>query len=1098
MPSRPNSWRFALITGLALGSLVVPIGVPNAYAAPEDPKTDSSLKAPKQSPQVGTVKEGTSRSDRLGSHDRELLARAEGSKSARVTVMLATDKKQATSVAAAVRAAGGWTGMVNDQVGYVRASIPTSAVDRVAKLRQVVAVDLDEEIPLDDPSPATAAGAKAARVAAPGPKTPDANPYMPTRDTGSTAFRKSHPTWDGRGVTIGILDSGVDLDHPALQTTSTGDRKIVDWVTATDPLLDADFSWRPMLTEVEATPTFTYQGATWTAPAEGTYTINRFNEAITAESEPGGDVNRDGDTTDLFGVLYDYATHDIWVDVNQDRTFSTSELIKPYNQDFQIGHFGTDNPSTDVVESMPFVVEYREDVSLAPAGIDGVADFVNIGIPQDAHGTHVAGIASAYKMFGGKMNGQAPGAKIVSSRACSWDGGCTAAALTDGMVDLVANRHVDVVNMSIGGLPALNDGNNARSVLYNRLISDYGVQLFISAGNSGPGLNTIGDPSVATDVVSVASSISKQTWLSNYGSVVSSAQNLHNFSSRGPREDGGLKPTISAPGSAVSTVPRWLKQPDLAEAGYTLPIGYAHFNGTSMASPQAAGSAALLLSAALAKDLDVTPRRLRDALYTSAVRIPKVSVAGQGTGRLNVPATWKLLQKRSSGRNYTVDAPVCTPISSFLAVPDRGTGLYNRCAADDGGHTIGVTKSYSVNIIRLTGKASAKKHRLRLIGNDGTFSVASTLTLTRGKSATLKVKVKTRTQGAHAAILQVDDPATAVVDLRIPLTIVQSRAATAPSYDGVWSSSVQRNLTKSYFITVPDGAAALQVNLTGIAVKSQTRFIAINPYGVPVESTASTACYTNFSDVKDCKPTSRSYPNPLPGVWEFEVESRRTSPMLRNPFTLTAAVQSVEVTPATQTIASATLGEPTAVNWTVTNQYGPLTVTAEGGALGSSHTERPTIADLATQNHEVTVPAGAESFTATIGNPSDQGADLDLSVFLDDVLVGQSADGDSEESVTIRNPEAGTYTVVVDGFAVPAGTTDYDYLDVFYAAALGELVVDSGPFDLATGGTAPVTGEVVANQAPTGDRKLFGQMRVLSDEDAVLGTGTVEVTAINP
>ena len=82
-------------------------------------------------------------------------------------------------------------------------------------------------------------------------------------------------------------------------------------------------------------------------------------------------------------------------------------------------------------------------------------------------------------------------------------------ALTDGMVDLVVNRGVDVVNMSIGGLPALNDGNNARARLYDRLINDEGVQLVISAGNSGPGISTIGDPSVAGNVVSVASSITK-------------------------------------------------------------------------------------------------------------------------------------------------------------------------------------------------------------------------------------------------------------------------------------------------------------------------------------------------------------------------------------------------------------------------------------------------------------------------------------------------------------------------------------------------------------------------------------------------------------
>ena len=35
-------------------------------------------------------------------------------------------------------------------------------------------------------------------------------------------------------------------------------------------------------------------------------------------------------------------------------------------------------------------------------------------------------------------------------------------------------------------------------MLYDRLIEQYNVQMFISAGNSGPGMNTIGDPSVAT------------------------------------------------------------------------------------------------------------------------------------------------------------------------------------------------------------------------------------------------------------------------------------------------------------------------------------------------------------------------------------------------------------------------------------------------------------------------------------------------------------------------------------------------------------------------------------------------------------------------
>ena len=63
------------------------------------------------------------------------------------------------------------------------------------------------------------------------------------------------PTWDGRGVTIGIVDLGVTLDHPSLLTTSTGERKIIDWVTATDPFIDGDPTWLDMQAQVSGSMT---------------------------------------------------------------------------------------------------------------------------------------------------------------------------------------------------------------------------------------------------------------------------------------------------------------------------------------------------------------------------------------------------------------------------------------------------------------------------------------------------------------------------------------------------------------------------------------------------------------------------------------------------------------------------------------------------------------------------------------------------------------------------------------------------------------------------------------------------------------------------
>ncbi len=1086
-PPLPRRARVALAS---LAAAALATGAVSTTASAEPPP------APKA--ETGRLK-AQDKKDKLGAHDRSLLAQARAEGDQRVTVMLATTKGSAKSVAAAVTAAGGFTATVSERYGYISATVPTGRVDAIAKSTSVVAVDLSESIPLPEPQDLGAGAAAGATVAGPGADTPDDNPYMPTRDIGSVAFKTAHSAWDGRGITIGVIDSGVDLDHPALRETTTGERKIVDWVTGTHPLLESDGSWRPMLTSVTG-PTFPVAGAgTWTAPSTGTYKFNRVSESIAAADEAAGDFNRDGDSTDRWGILYDEASHDIWVDVNQDQTFSPAERMRPYKEKFDVGHFGVDDPATAVAESMPFVVEYREDVDLTPAGLPGQkADYVSIGVVQAAHGSHVAGIAAGNGLFGGAVDGQAPGAKIVSSRACSWGGGCTTVALTDGMVDLVKNRGVDVVNMSIGGLPALNDANNARARLYDSLIAD-GVQLVISAGNSGPGINTIGDPSVATNVVSVGSSITKETWLANYGSEVSTPLTLHNYSSRGPREDGGFKPNVMAPGSAISTIPTWQAGSPVAEAGYSLPPGYAMFNGTSMAAPQTAGGVALLLSAAKASGITVTTRQLRDSLYTSADFVQGVEAIAQGAGQVDIPATWALLSTRPVSRDYTVSAPVCTPISDFLATADTGTGVYNRCDAANGGQASGEGKVYEVRATRTTGIAGRVSHNLRLVGNDGTFSLpTASRPMPKGEAVDIPVKARTSTPGVHSAILEIDDPATAVVDLRVLLTVVLSTDIPGPSFATSTSGTVERNLTKSLFVTVPTGAKALQVNLAGIAGQDQVRWIAINPYGVPVESTSSLVCYTNFS-APGCDSTSRAYANPLPGIWEIEVEARRTSPSLVNPYQLSVAAQGVTVDPAVQTLAEVQAGQPANVSWNVTNAFGAASMSAKGGNLGSAVSERKSIANGGSQTFTVVVPEGAERLTATIGRTSDLGADLDLYVRnAAGTIVGRAADGDSEESVTLTKPTAGTYTVQVAGYAVPAGTTEYDYLDVFFWDALGALGTPDTTVELGVGETTTVAGTVTAKSAPAAGRQLFGEMKVVSAAGAVLGTGSVLVGSVTP
>ena len=217
-----------------------------------------------------------------------------------------------------------------------------------------------------------------------------------------------------------------------------------------------------------------------TGSASSTSAIRGFG------GEFGNDVNRDGNpagSSGIFAVLWNPTTNQVWVDANQNRSFADQPAMRDYAVNFDVGYFGTDNPATAIAERIPFVVQ-----------TDGKQKYVNIGIVSGAHGSHVAGIAAGNRLFGGNMSGAAPGAKIVSSRACLFVTGCTNHALFEGMIYVAKQKNVDVINMSIGGLPALNDGNNARCVLYGRLIEQSNVQMFLSIGNSGPGINTAGDP----------------------------------------------------------------------------------------------------------------------------------------------------------------------------------------------------------------------------------------------------------------------------------------------------------------------------------------------------------------------------------------------------------------------------------------------------------------------------------------------------------------------------------------------------------------------------------------------------------------------------
>lgn len=99
---------------------------------------------------------------------------------------------------------------------------------------------------------------------------------------------------------------------------------------------------------------------------------------------------------------------------------------------------------------------------------------------------------------------------------------------------------IDVVNMSLGGGP---DGLPDTLDPINRAVeklSRQGITVVAAAGNSGPEGRTIGSPADAPSSIAVGAALNEHT--------------VSDFSSRGPTDDGDVRPHILAPGEFM---PGW-------------------------------------------------------------------------------------------------------------------------------------------------------------------------------------------------------------------------------------------------------------------------------------------------------------------------------------------------------------------------------------------------------------------------------------------------------------------------------------------------------------------------------------------------------------
>ena len=257
---------------------------------------------------------------------------------------------------------------------------------------------------------------------------------------------------------------------------------------------------------------------------------------------------------------------------------------------------------------------------MPPVAVENVPDTDQIY----GHGTFVAGVvAGDGARSGGAYAGVAPGAKLVGLSA----GDLNLFHVLAGFDYLLTHPElgVRVVNCSFSA-EALYDENDPVNVA-TRVLTERGVNVVFSAGNSGPGLHTLNPYAEAPWVVSVGSTDERGR--------------LASFSARGEFGGAATHPSLVAPGVNVVGL-RSSGAGLVAASGVNSPrrlsaaesLYYTTGTGTSFSAPQAAGVIALMLEA----NPSLTPSEVRDILRRTATPLPPYYRHEVGAGMLNAHA----------------------------------------------------------------------------------------------------------------------------------------------------------------------------------------------------------------------------------------------------------------------------------------------------------------------------------------------------------------------------------------------------------------------------------------------------------------------------
>jgi len=651
--------------------------------------------------------------------------------------------------------------------------------------------------------------------------------FLPKDDLRVPAFLAAHPEADGRGVVVAVLDTGVDPGHVRLARTSTGERKILDLLDATDDGIVET----PIPVEVIDGAVV---GATGRALDLGEHVRAgrpaRLGRIDARSVLPAPLVerlrNRRRERLEEAARRLDGAP------ASPARAGEPQALLdarRAAEADLRRA-LPDETPAYDVLlvstEAGPRAVidtdadgDLAEERELADFGVAG--DWVtlrddaelNVGVRCEAdlsrvrllfdgggHGTHVAGIVAGYEGPGSPWNGLAPGARILAIKVGnSRFGGPTTNLAIVRALEWAGQRGARVVNLSFGGAAFSGDAGTPDARAADEAVERHGLLCCFSAGNDGPTLGSVGSPATARRVLSVGAYVSPETMRAAYAQLgPSPGERLFGFSSRGPTPGGDLGVSVLAPGAAWSPVPAWQL------------VHSEKMNGTSMAAPQVSGAAALLLSAALVDGVPASPARMIRAIRASARPVPGLLPVEQGAGLLQVDRAYEVL---ASLRTTPPEGELRARVENATGT---GGGIVDRGGAGDAPYD----RDVDVSVVWPRGATNearlAFERRLVLASDAPWVEVPPRLVLNaEGGSFSVRVDPRSLPEGVHGTVIHVRDPERVGVgdELTVPVTLVRPSPVLD---DGRFSLSVTSAPGErvSRFVRVPSGASRVRLRAT--------------------------------------------------------------------------------------------------------------------------------------------------------------------------------------------------------------------------------------------------------------------------------------------